>query len=217
MRGWVSGRVVTTLAVGAMLLGCSPAAPPADPIPTPMPSTGGALVAPLTVGPAAALVAGPTTAGVPLVGGGAVDTTGGSIPDGQMISPFDVKNPVLAFLDPLLLKAIQDATRAAATEGVDVMLTSGWRSKGFQKRLFAQGVTTYGGAAAASQFVASPEASMHVLGKAVDVGPVTADDWMIHNGARFGLCQIYANEIWHFELAVDAQGSCPPLRPNAAG
>jgi hypothetical protein len=40
---------------------------------------------------------------------------------------------------------------------------------------------------------------------------------MIRNGARFGLCQIYANEIWHFELAADAQGSCPPLRPNAAG
>jgi hypothetical protein len=58
---------------------------------------------------------------------------------------------------------------------------------------------------------------MHVVGKAVDVGPVAADEWMIHHGPRFGLCQIYANEIWHFELAVDAQGNCPPLRPNAAG
>jgi hypothetical protein len=40
---------------------------------------------------------------------------------------------------------------------------------------------------------------------------------MIRNGSRFGLCQIYANEIWHFELAADKDGACPPLRPNAAG
>jgi LAS superfamily LD-carboxypeptidase LdcB len=134
-----------------------------------------------------------------------------------MVSPFDVENPVVGFLDPLLVKAIQAATRAAIAEGVDVKLTSGWRSKGFQKRLFDEAVTAYGSVDGASQFVASPDRSMHVVGKAVDVGPVVADEWMIHNGPRFGLCQIYANEIWHFELAVDAQGNCPPLRPNAAG
>jgi hypothetical protein len=46
---------------------------------------------------------------------------------------------------------------------------------------------------------------------------VDADNWLIRNGSRFGLCQIYANEIWHFELAADQNGGCPPLRPNAAG
>jgi hypothetical protein len=209
----VSWSVATALGLSVVLLGCSPA----DQTLAPAPSAG-APIAPLTIGPAAALAAGSTTqAAVPLVGGGAVDTTGGSIPDGQMVSPFDVKNPVVAFLDPLVRKAIQDATQAAAAEGVDVELTSGWRSKGFQKRLFDQAVTTYGSGDVASQFVASPDGSMHVLGKAVDVGPAAADDWMIRNGARFGLCQIYANEIWHFELAVDGQGLCPPLRPNAAG
>ena len=55
------------------------------------------------------------------------------------------------------------------------------------------------------------------VGKAVDVGPVEADNWLIRNGSRFGLCQIYANEIWHFELAADKNGNCPPLLPNAAG
>ena len=30
------------------------------------------------------------------------------------------------------------------------------------------------------------------------------------------LCQIYANELWHFELTTDAAGACPPLLPNAA-
>jgi hypothetical protein len=215
MREGVSGMVMTTLGLTAMLLGCSPA----QQVPTP--TTGRSVAAePLTVGPAVTASAGdpnPADAGALSIGAGAVDTTGGSIPDGQMVSPFDVENPVVGFLDPLLLKAIQAATRAAIAEGVDVKLTSGWRSKGFQKRLFDEAVTAYGSVDGASQFVASPDRSMHVVGKAVDVGPVVADEWMIHHGPRFGLCQIYANEIWHFELAVDAQGNCPPLRPNAAG
>ena len=102
-------------------------------------------------------------------------------------------------------------------DGVELRITSGWRSKGFQQRLFDGGVQTYGSVEGAKQFVASPEASKHVVGEAVDVGPVDADKWLIRNGPRFGLCQIYANEIWHFELAVDENGVCPPLKPNAAG
>ena len=212
MRAAVGATVVAVLA----LAGCSRA----EPVTAPPPGTATAALA-LDVGPAAA-VSGSSSGSLPAgaafgIGPGAVDTTGGSLPDGQTISAFDVANPVVGLLDPALLAAVQKATRAAAADGVGVRLTSGWRSKGFQKRLFADGVATYGSVDAASQFVASPEASMHVQGKAVDVGPTAADDWMIGNGVRFGLCQIYANEIWHFELAADAQGTCPPLRPNAAG
>ncbi|TPG33823.1 peptidase M15 [Mycobacterium hodleri] len=196
-------------------MGCTPATP------APTPTTGPVIaVEPLAIGLAATLAPGgqgPVGDSALSIGSGAVDTTGGFIPDGQMASPFDVKNPVVGFLDPMLLRAIQGASRAAATEGVDVMLTSGWRSNGFQRRLFDEAVTTYGSVDIASQFVASPDESMHVIGKAVDVGPVVADEWMIRNGPRFGLCQIYANEIWHFELVADAQGNCPPLRPDAAG
>jgi D-alanyl-D-alanine dipeptidase len=151
------------------------------------------------------------------IGLAATDSTGGWIPDGQTLSPFDVLNPALAQLDPSLLNAIQDATRAAAAQAVDLRITSGWRSKGFQQRLFDDAVRKYGSADIARQFVASPDVSKHVVGQAVDVAPVDADNWLIRNGAQFGLCQIYANELWHFELAVDQQGNCPPLRPNAAG
>jgi hypothetical protein len=150
------------------------------------------------------------------IGPAATDTIGGYLPDGQTISPFDATNPVIAWLDPALLAAIEKAARAAEADGVGVQITSGWRTKGFQQRLFDDAVRTYGNVGAAQQFVATPDASRHVLGKAVDVGPVDADNWLIRNGSRFGLCQIYANEIWHFELAADAHG-CPPLRPNAAG
>lgn len=118
---------------------------------------------------------------------------------------------------PALLKAIQDAARKAAAEGIDIQITSGWRSTGFQQRLFDDAVRTYGSVDIARQFVASPDVSKHVEGKAVDIAPVEADKWLIRNGPQFGSCQIYANEIWHFELAVDEQGRCPLLRPNAAG
>jgi zinc D-Ala-D-Ala carboxypeptidase len=151
------------------------------------------------------------------IGTAATDTFGGWLPDGVTLSPFDVSNPVVALLDPLLLKAIQDATRAADADGIELRITSGWRSTGFQQRLFDDAVRTYGSVDIARQFVASPEVSKHVTGQAVDIGPVDADKWMIRNGPRFGLCQIFANEIWHFELVADEQGRCPPLKPNAAG
>jgi hypothetical protein len=151
------------------------------------------------------------------IGTAATDTIGGYLPDGQTISPFDVANPVIAWLDPPLLAAIQRAARGAEADGIGVQITSGWRTKGFQQRLFDDAVRTYGSVDAAQQFVDSPDASRHVVGKAVDVGPVEADTWLIRNGSRFGLCQIYANEIWHFELAANENGGCPPLRPNAAG
>ena len=133
------------------------------------------------------------------------------------LSPFDESSPIVVHLDPLLLKAIQDAARAADAEGVDMRITSGWRSKGFQQRLFDDAVRTYGNVDTAKEFVASPEVSKHVVGEAVDIAPVEADRWLIRNGPQFGLCQIYANEIWHFELAADERGDCPPLKPNAAG
>ncbi|WP_370737180.1 M15 family metallopeptidase [Mycolicibacterium aurum] len=151
------------------------------------------------------------------IGSSAVDTTGGWLPDGTMLSPFDTANPILSQLDPALLTAVQNAARAAEADGVQIMVTSGWRSKGFQQRLFDDGIQTYGSVEKAAEFVATPEVSKHVMGQAIDIGPVAADQWLIANGRQFGLCQIYANEIWHFELAVDAQGNCPPLKPNAAG
>ncbi|GJF17198.1 hypothetical protein NGTWS0302_13580 [Mycolicibacterium cyprinidarum] len=151
------------------------------------------------------------------IGAGAVDTVGGWLPDGVTLSPFDSANPILSQLNPALLQAVQDAARSAQAEGIELRVTSGWRSKGFQQRLFDDRVRAYGSVEAAAEFVATPEVSKHVTGQAIDIGPAEADRWLIANGSRFGLCQIYANEIWHFELAADAQGRCPALLPDAAG
>lgn len=148
----------------------------------------------------------------------AADTTGdGSLAVGEVLTAFDVADPAIGRLDPDLLTAIQNATTAAAAQGVTVTVNSGWRSPQFQQRLLDDAVRTYGSLAAARQYVQTPQQSKHVTGEAVDIGGPAADRWLIANGSRFGLCQIYANEVWHFELAADAYGNCGPLLPNAAG
>ncbi|MGV0793410.1 M15 family metallopeptidase [Mycolicibacterium sp. XJ1819] len=188
---WES-RSFRTLAtcLALVVAGCGAAA-------SPPPVTGTAEPASFTIGPAA------------------VDTVGGWLPDGRTLSPVDTSNPIVGWLEPSLLEAVQDAARAAAAEGIDMRITSGWRSRGFQQRLFDGAVRNFGNVDAATEFVAAPETSKHVDGKAVDIAPIEADNWLIRHGSRFGLCQIYANEIWHFELVAD-NGRCPPLKPNAA-
>ena len=130
--------------------------------------------------------------------------------------PFDVADPAIGRLDPALLNAIQSAAVAAAADGVTMTITSGWRSPEFQQQLLDDAIQTYGSLPAARRFVQTPELSKHVVGQAVDVGGVGADQWLAANGSRYGLCRIYANEVWHFELAADALGVCPPLLPDAA-
>jgi D-alanyl-D-alanine carboxypeptidase len=142
---------------------------------------------------------------------------GSAPPDGRTLTPFDVQYPAVGRLDPALLSAIQNAATAAASDGISMTITSGWRSPEFQQRLLDKAIQTYGSYAVARQYVQTPAASKHVTGQAVDVGGQGTDHWLIANGSRFGLCQIYANELWHFELATDAAGRCPPLLPNAAG
>ncbi|MCP9273397.1 M15 family metallopeptidase [Mycolicibacterium arenosum] len=217
-------RSTCLVAVAAVLAACGH--PPATPAAARDTAPRGGVTAvpsapeaePFAVGGSAtpAQFAGPP-ADAPAIGDGAIDTWSGWLPDGRTFSPFDTSPQPIARLNPLLLKAIQDAARAAAAQGVTIVITSGWRSRGFQQRLFVDGIRQYGSQEAASQFVASADVSKHVVGEAVDIGGDGASEWMIRNGPQFGLCQIYANENWHFELATDAAGNCPPLRPNAAG
>lgn len=141
---------------------------------------------------------------------------GSAAADVQALSPWDVANPAVGNLVPALLTAVQQAASAAAADGVTMTITSGWRSAEFQQQLLDDAVASYGSLGAARQYVQTPQRSRHVLGDAVDIGGAGADQWLIANGARFGLCQIYANEVWHFELATDAAGNCPALLPDAS-
>ncbi|GEK20197.1 M15 family metallopeptidase [Cellulomonas xylanilytica] len=131
----------------------------------------------------------------------------GSVPDG--VTVFD-EVPAVANLDAALLDAVRRAATDAAGAGVTFEVNSGWRSAEYQERLLRDAVTQYGSAQEAARWVATAGTSPHVQGDAIDVGPWAAMDWLAQHGAAYGLCQIYANEPWHYELRPDAVGSdCP--------
>jgi zinc D-Ala-D-Ala carboxypeptidase len=136
--------------------------------------------------------------------------------DGDHRGPLDIGRPTVGRLDPDLLDAVQEAARDAQEDGVRLEVTSGWRSRAHQQRLLDDAVIRYGSVEEALRYVATPDKSEHVTGDAVDIGPTDGDTWLIQHGADYGLCQIFANEIWHFELATTPGGQCPDLLPDGS-
>ncbi|MFJ9317732.1 M15 family metallopeptidase [Pimelobacter simplex] len=137
----------------------------------------------------------------------------GELPDGT--SAFDDDHAGITELDPDLLRALRRAATDAVDDDVDIVVNSGWRSATYQRRLLDEAVAEYGSRDEAARWVATPQTSPHVSGDAVDVGPTAATSWLARNGARYGLCQIYDNEPWHYELRPDApEQGCPPRYPD---
>lgn len=128
------------------------------------------------------------------------------------VSAFAEGVPGIVKLDPHLRAAVRRAATDARQRGVDVVVESGWRSPEYQQHLRDEAIDTYGSASEAARWVAAPTRSAHVSGDAVDLGPRDATRWLSAHGAAYGLCQIYANEPWHFELRTGAAGTgCPPM------
>jgi D-alanyl-D-alanine carboxypeptidase len=141
---------------------------------------------------------------------GALGEADGVVPDGTTV--FDDEVPGVANLDPALLGALRRAATDAADDGVEFFVNSGWRSPEYQEQLLRAAVAKYGSEMKAARWVGTPNTSAHVSGEAVDIGPFDATAWLSKHGAAYGLCQIYGNEPWHFELRPEAidQG-CPPI------
>jgi D-alanyl-D-alanine carboxypeptidase len=141
---------------------------------------------------------------------GALGEADGAVPDGTTV--FDDEIPGVANLDSDLLGALRQAATAAANEGVKFFIDSGWRSRRYQAQLLRDAVSKYGSEAEAARWVATPNASAHVSGDAVDIGPADATRWLSAHGAAYGLCQIYGNEPWHYELRSEAIAhGCPSM------
>lgn len=142
---------------------------------------------------------------------GRITAADGQIEAGSALSLYD-GSPAVAGLDGALLDAVRTAAAAAAEDGVDLRVNSGWRSPELQQLLLDEAVGTYGSAQEAARWVATPETSEHVSGDAIDIGPWQSAEWLGRNGAAFGLCQVYENEPWHFELRPDAAvDGCPRM------
>lgn len=131
---------------------------------------------------------------------------------GRSSTIFDSRRPAVANLDPALLRALRLAARDAARDGIEIVVNSGWRSSEHQARLLRQAVSRYGSEKNAARWVATADTSAHVSGHAVDIGPSRAAAWLSRHGARYGLCQIYRNEPWHYERRPEAiDDGCPPM------
>ena len=141
---------------------------------------------------------------------GEFDEADGAIPSGTTV--FDDRIPGVAELDSDLLDAVRKAGRDAAAAGVEFYVDSGWRSPEYQGQLLREAISKYGSEEEATRWVATPTTSAHVSGDAVDVGPSGAAAWLSEHGAAYGLCQIYINEPWHYELRAEAiDRGCPPM------
>lgn len=133
----------------------------------------------------------------------------GAVPAGTTV--FSDAVPGVAKLDPALLDALRRAATDAARDGVRFLVDSGWRSAAYQEQLLRDAIAKYGSEAEAARWVATPATSPHVSGHAIDVGPSGATAWLSAHGAEYGLCQVYANEPWHYELRPQAAAAgCPP-------
>jgi zinc D-Ala-D-Ala carboxypeptidase len=141
---------------------------------------------------------------------GALGEADGAVPGDTTV--FDDGVPAVANLDPALLGALRQAATDASRDGGEFIVNSGWRSPAYQEQLRREAIAKYGSAAEAARWVAAPNTSAHVSGDAVDIGPSGAAAWLSEHGAAYGLCQIYANEPWHYELRSDAgDHGCPAM------
>jgi hypothetical protein len=139
----------------------------------------------------------------------------GALPDG--VTAFDDEYPGVANLDPGLLHALREAATDAADDGVEFFVNSGWRSAEYQGQLLREAVFTYGSKSEAGRWVATADTSPHVSGEAVDIGHSDAWAWLSEHGAKYGLCQIYRNEPWHYELRPEAiDHGCPTMYADPA-
>jgi len=144
---------------------------------------------------------------------GALGEADGVVPDG--VSVFDDEFPAVANLDPALLRVLRQAATDAAGDGVEFYVTSGWRSPEYQEQLLREAISEYGSKEEAARWVATADTSAHVSGDAVDIGHSGATAWLSKHGAEHGLCQIYRNEPWHYELRPEAiEHGCPPMYAN---
>jgi transglycosylase-like protein with SLT domain/D-alanyl-D-alanine carboxypeptidase-like protein len=91
---------------------------------------------------------------------------------------------------PDVARAFDRMAAAARREGIELVVTSGYRSDAEQAHLFA--------AHPDPKWVAPPGRSLHRLGTELDLGPPSAYGWLRANAERFGFIQRYSWEPWHY-------------------
>ncbi|WP_431219051.1 M15 family metallopeptidase [Leifsonia xyli] len=157
-------------------------------------------------------------AAAPAAGANGLTDDDGYIPDGSALT-LDSGVPAVTRLAPDLRAALRRAEHAMRQDGAghEITIADGWRSERYQEYLFAQAVQQYGSEEEAEKWVKRGSDSAHVRGEAVDVADAGAMDYLNRFGNAWGLCQVYANEAWHFELRTQPGGDCPAQSADGRG
>jgi len=93
-----------------------------------------------------------------------------------------------------IAKQFDDMVAAAKKDGVNITITSGFRSRAEQEKLYAAYQNGTGNLAA------KPGTSNHESGDALDLGPPSAYAWLKQNAGQFGFKNKIASEPWHWSL-----------------
>jgi hypothetical protein len=91
---------------------------------------------------------------------------------------------------PDVAAAYDQMAAAARSDGLVLIVVSGFRSDAEQAELFA--------AHPDPTWVAPPGQSLHRCATELDLGPASAYGWLAANAGRFGFVQRYSWEAWHF-------------------
>jgi hypothetical protein len=91
---------------------------------------------------------------------------------------------------PDVAVAYDQMAAAARSDGIVLLVVSGFRSDAEQAELFA--------AHPDPTWVAPPGHSLHRCATELDIGPSAAYGWLAANATRFGFVQRYSWEAWHY-------------------
>jgi hypothetical protein len=113
-------------------------------------------------------------------------------------------------LQPQFRDKVWELLQAAQADGLNLRITSAYRSPEVQAQLWENALATYGSEEAARKWVAPPGRSQHNRGTAVDFagpGGLLRDanspeaQWLAANAGRFGLDIPMSWEPWQVEMA----------------
>ena len=126
-------------------------------------------------------------------------------------------------LNPEFASRVANMLVAAEADGIDLRITSAYRSNELQAALFARAVERYGSEAAARKWVAPPGRSQHNTGMAVDFASASGGllrdagsaeaKWLQANAERFGLHLPMSWEPWQVEMSGSRGGAA--IEPTA--
>lgn len=126
-------------------------------------------------------------------------------------------------LNPEFASRVANMLVAAEADGINLRITSAYRSNELQAALFARAVERYGSEAAARKWVAPPGRSQHNTGMAVDFASASGGllrdagsaeaKWLQANAERFGLHLPMSWEPWQVEMSGSRGGAA--IEPTA--